>query len=324
MNRHTITRALTGALLSAAATAAFAQAYPNKPITFLYHYAPSATEQTFRAMFQEAQKLLGQNIVIEMKPGAGGKIGFDQMMKAPKDGYTLGFVNTPLAVNIALMDPTFRIEPVRDYTPVVHAWDVPLLLVVNPSLPFRDLKGMVSYGKSNPGKLNFGLAGGRGTTGHLLVELFNVTAGLQGTPVPYKGEGPAMTDLLGGQVQGLFGSVLAAQPHIEAGKLLAIAVTSSQRVRVMPNVPTMRESGVTDVAQSTTVGVAGPAGLPADMVRTLNKAFVTALQSADVRKKIEDGGMIVRATTPEELTETIRGDLKRWEDIVRRAKITLD
>ncbi len=322
--QHVLRRLFLAATLSMAASMAWAQNYPSRPITFIYPYAASATEQMLRVVFTESAKGLGQPIVLESQPGAGGKIGFERMMRAAKDGYTLAFVNTPLAVNLALLDPTFKIEPVRDYTPIVIAFDVPLLLVTNSSLPFKDLKGMVAYGRANPDKLNFGLSGGRGTTGHLLVELFKLKLGVGGQAVAYKGEAQAMTDLLGGQVQGMYGSVLAAKPHIETGKLTAIAVTSSQRVAVLPNVPTIRETGVIDVVQATTVGVGGPAGLSPDIVRTLNKAFVTALQVPDVRKKLEDGGMVVRGTTPEELTETIRGDLKRWGEIVKAANITID
>jgi tripartite-type tricarboxylate transporter receptor subunit TctC len=311
-------------VLAGIASGAAAQTFPSRPITFIYPYAASATEANFRLIFQEATKTLGQPIIIQMQPGAGGKIGFEAMMRAPKDGYTVAFANTPLAVNLALLDAAFKIEPDRDYAPITLAFDVPLVLMASASLPFRDLKGMVEYGKANPNKLNFGLAGGRGTTGHLLVELFNLRTGMAGVPVAYKGEGPALTDLLGGQVQALFGSVPAGKPHFDSGKLVAIAVTSEQRTALLPSVPTLKETGVIDVAQATTAGIAGPAGLPANLVATLNKAFTAAVQSPDVRKRIEDSGMIPRGASGEVLGQTIRADLKRWGEIVRVAKISID
>jgi len=305
------------------ATNVLAQTYPSRPVTVIYPYpAGSTTEGAWRSVAQEASKTLGQSVIFENRVGAGGKIGVESMTRSPKDGHTVGVINSAVAIYLPLMDATFRIEPGKDYTPISAGFETYYVLLAHPSVPFRDVKGLIAYARANPGKLNMA-SSGNGTGGHLSVELLKMVVGIHAVHVPYKGEAPAMTDLLGGQVQAFFGAG-NAKPFIESGKLIGLATSGPQRWAPFPSLPTFAEEGLADVSASTWLGLAGPAGIPDAAVAKLNQAVTVAMQAPEVRRKLDEFGLVVRGGTPQEFSALIRADLDRWGKVVRAGNIRLE
>lgn len=314
------------AIVAAAAPfqASFAQAFPNRPITLIYPYpAGSTTDNAWRLIAQEASRTLGQNVVVENRAGASGRIGLDAVSRAAnKEGYTIGVINNTLSVLLPLMDATFKVEPGKDYTPVTGAIETYAVLVANPSVPFKDLAGLISYAKDNPGKLNIASAG-TGTPSHLAGELLARSAGIRLTHIPYKGEAPALADLLGGQVQLYFG-VGILKPHVEAGRLIGIATTGPQRWNSFPNLPSFTEAGFPGVLTASWLGVIGPPGMAEESVNQLNRAFGTALRNPELRKKLEEQGWVLQPSTPQEFAARIGTDVERWTPIIRAANIKVN
>ena len=306
----------------AAGTAA-AQGYPTRPVTLINPYAAGGiTDVAFRTIAAEAAKSLGQTILVENRTGAGGKIGANAIVAAAKDGYTVGIFNSGIGTNLPLMDPTFKMEPVRDYVPITRAIETYVVLVASPSAPYRDVKGLIDYARANPGKLDIGSAG-VGTTGHLSLALLNSLAKLNLTHVPYKGETPMVTDVMGGQIPLGFISA-TVKPHVDAGKVIGIAVSGGQRWSVFPNLPSFQETGLNGFAASAWQGIVGPVGIPAEAVSRINRVVGTALQDAAVRKRLDELGLSVGASTPEEFTVFIRRELEVWGPVVRAANIKMD
>lgn len=312
------------ALCATMSSPVFAQSYPTRPITLVYPYpAGSTTDSAWRVIAQETSKQLGQPIVFENRAGASGKIGLAAVTaSAARDGYLLGIINNTLSVLLPLMDPGFRAEAGKDFTPISLAIETYAALVANPGVPFRDIEGLVKYAKANPGKLNFGSAGS-GTPSHLNVELLKRGAGIDVVHVPYKGEAPALNDLLGGQVQAYFG-VGILKPHVEARKLIGLATTGPERWALFPNLPTFREAGYPGVLAASWLGLIGPSGLPRDVVARANRALSSALQEPEVRRKLAEQGWVTRPSTPEEFEARIKSDVERWTPIIRSANIKLN
>ena len=224
----------------------YAQSYPSHAISLIIPYPPGGPiDVGFRVIAPELGAQLGQSVIIDNRSGAGGIVGAQAMMRAPKDGYTLGVVNNPIAAILPLITPEFRVEPEKDYAPIALALETFTILVARPSLPFRDLKGLVAYAKANPGKLNAG-APGLGSGSHLTFELLKLAAGFDATVIPYSGEAPAITGVLAGQTDVLVATANVKQ-HLDSGKLIALATSGAQRWDVFPNVPTLRETGVADL-----------------------------------------------------------------------------
>lgn len=315
---------LAAALAALMAANAGAQAYPNRSITLIYPFAAgSTTDAAWRTIAQEASKQIGQPIVFENRAGAGGKIGLEATIKAGKDGYTLGIMNNGLSVFLPQIDPTFRLEPVRDYTPIVFGNESYLVWVASTSAPFRDIKGLIAYAKANPGKLNFATAG-VGTGAHLGLEMFKSMAGLDITAVHYKGESPAVTALLTGEAQ-LALPAAGAKSNIDSGKLIALATSGNQRWRMFPNLPTMGEAaGLPQYSMSFSLGVIGPSELPPEIVARVNRAFNAALNAAEVRARLESAGWTVKGGTPEQFLAVIRAEQELYRPIIRAANIKPD
>jgi len=306
-----------------AAVHAGAQSYPTRPVTLINPYAAGGiTDVAFRTIAAEAAKSLGQTILVENRTGAGGKVGANAIVAAPKDGYTAGIFNSGIGTNLPLMDPTFKMEPVRDYVPITRAIETYVVLVASPSAPYRDVKGLIDFARANPGKLDVGSAG-VGTTGHLSLALLNSLAKLNLIHVPYKGETPMLTDVMGGQIPLGFISA-TVKPNVDAGKVIGIAVSGAQRWSVFPNLPSFQETGLNGFAASAWQGIVGPVGIPAEAVSRINRVIGTALQDAAVRKRLDELGLVVGASTPEEFVTFIRKDLELWGPIVRAANIKLD
>ena len=311
-----------GALLIGLALSshAAAQAFPNRPINLIVAYAAGGiTDIAFRQIGQEMAKTLGQSIVIENRTGAGGRIGAEAIIRAPKDGYTIGVFNSAIGTNLPLMSPDFKLEPGKDYTPISSSIETYVVMVTNPSMPFRDVKGVIDYARANPGKLNFA-SSGAGTTGHLSFELLRYATGIDATHVPFKGDAPAFSAVAGGQVQMSITSG-TVKPFVDSGKVIGIAVTSAKRWSLFPNLPSIQESGIKDFEASAWQGLVGPPGLPPDVVNRLNRSTVEALKDAELRRKLVDMGLVVGSSTPEEFTNFIKADLAKWTPIFKAANI---
>ena len=307
-----------GMLLTLAATAAQAQAYPARPIRFVVPYAPGGPlDLIARAIGQKLTEATGQPVVVDNKPGAGGNIGADIVAKAAPDGYTIvmGAVATH-AINPTLY-PKIPYDPVKDFTPVAMVAVVPNVLVVNPALPVKSVKELIDFAKAKPSYLNFA-SGSTGSTGHLAGELFNALAGVQMVHIPYKGGAPAMADLLAGQVQLMFDNLANALPQVKAGKLRALAVTTAQRSAFAPDLPTLAEAGVPGFDLTTWFGIFLPGNAPRDIVLRLNTEINKALNAPDMKDRLEKMGAEPPANnTPERFAAFIKVEFDKYARVIK-------
>ena len=307
-----------GMLLTLAATAAQAQAYPARPIRFVVPYAPGGPlDLIARAIGQKLTEATGQAVVVDNKPGAGGNIGADIVAKAAPDGYTIvmGAVATH-AINPTLY-PKIPYDPVKDFTPVAMVAVVPNVLVVNPALPVKSVKELIDFAKARPSYLNFA-SGSTGSTGHLAGELFNALAGVQMVHIPYKGGAPAMADLLVGQVQLMFDNLANALPQVKAGKLRALAVTTAQRAAFAPDLPTLAEAGVPGFDLTTWFGIFLPGNAPRDIVLRLNTEINKALNAPDMKDRLEKMGAEPPANnTPERFAAFIKVEFDKYARVIK-------
>ena len=313
-----------GGMLACLASSVLAQAYPNHAIRLVVPFpAGGTTDILARAVGQKLTESLGQSVVVDNRPGAGGNIGADIVAKSAPDGYTLlmGTVGTH-AINPSLYTK-MPYDHVKDFVPVVLVAGVPNVLVVNPSVPVQSVADLIKLAKSKPGEINFA-SSGAGTSIHLSGELFKAMAGVDMTHVPYKGSAPALTDLIGGQVQLMFDNLPSALPQIKAGKLRAIAVTSLKRAPVLPDVPTIAESGLPGFEASSWFGVLAPAGTPAPVVAKLNAEVNKWLQSPDAREQLLAQGAVAAGGTPEQFAAHIRTETEKWAKVVKASGAKVD
>ena len=295
--------------------------WPSKSITLIAPYAAGGSADTrMRLLARKLTEKLGQPIIVENKGGAGGVIGTAAIAKAAPDGYTIGSGNmAPLAVNPSMMKK-MPYDSAKDITPIILIEQAPLVLSVANSLPVKNLSDLIALAKKEPGKLTFG-SSGVGGAHHLSGEMFRETTGLDITHVPYKGGSPAATDLMAGHLSMMFEMGYSALPSIQAGKIHAIAVTSKTRLAILPEVPTMAESGVADFESYNWQGIIGPAGMPAPIVTKLNKAFNEILQDPDVLKAIADTGSQIRGGSPETFAQFIDTERAKWAKVIKSAGI---
>lgn len=304
-------------------SAGAAAAYPDHPIRLVVGFsAGGTTDVVARIVGKEISQELGQPVVVENRPGAGSNIGTELVARAKPDGYTLYMVAVTSAINQTLYK-NIKFNLVKDFSPVALAVKVPNVLVVNPKVPAHSVKELVAYAKANPGKLNFA-SSGSGTSIHMAGELFKQRAGVDILHVPYKGSAPAETDLMGGQVDMMFDNMPAAWPHVKAGKLRALAVTTAERSKTAPDLPTMEESGFPNFDVSSWFGVLAPAGTPADVVNKLNAAVEKAISKPDVQKRFTDLGAVAVKTTPAEFGEFIKSEVATWAKVVKASGATVD
>lgn len=314
--------ALSASLLFAAASAH--AAYPDHPIRWVVPFpAGGAMDNIARTLGEEMSRTLGQAIVVENRPGAGGNIGAEMVARAPADGYTLIIVANGMAVNPALYGK-LSYDPVKDFAPVSLLAVVPNVLVANKAKnPARTVADVIAAAKAKPGKYTYASAG-NGTSIHLAGELFTSMAHVDLLHIPYKGSGPAMTDLLGGQVDYMFDSITSAKPHIDSGKLTPIAVTTSKRSSALPNVPTMAEAGVPGYELSPWFAAFVPARTPQPVVDTLNKAMVEALKKPAVQQRLAGIGAEPIGSTPAQLKEHLARETAKWGALIRERGIHAD
>ena len=307
-----------------ASAAAFAQAYPSRPIRLIVPFpAGGGTDLIAREVANKVATSNGWSIIIDNKPGSGGNLGVDAAAKAAPDGYTLVLGQTSnLAINPTLYAKLpYSVE--KDLTPVVFVASAPLVLVVSADSPYKTLADVVAVAKARPDALNYA-SSGSGTVAHLATELFQKTAGIKFTHVPYKGAAQGSTDLIGGQIQMYMSSVPTLIGHIKSGKMRPIVVTSLKRTADLPGAPTVDESGYKGFEATTWFGVAGPAGLPKDVVAKLNAAFNKAVQDPEVKQKLASQGADIKGGTPEQFGAYIREETGRWGKVVKDSGAKVD
>ncbi len=313
-----------GALFACIATVASAQGYPNRTIRLVVPFpAGGTTDILARAVSQKLTEALGQAVVVDNRAGAAGNIGSDLVAKSTPDGYTLlmGTVGTH-AINPSLYSK-MPYDHYKDFVPVVLVAGVPNVLVVNPALPVNSVADLIKLAKEKPGQINFA-SSGSGTSIHLSGELFKTMAGVDMTHIPYKGSSPALTDLIGGQVQIMFDNLPSSLPQIKAGKLRAIAVTSMKRAPALPDIPTINESGLPGFEASSWFGVLAPAGTPASIVTRINAEVNKWLESADAREKLLGQGAEAAGGSPEQFAAYIRVESEKWAKVVKASGAKVD
>ena len=320
-----VTAALWPIVLALAwAAPALAQQYPNKPIRLIVPFAAGGgTDLLGRTLAQKLNEAWGQPVLVDNRAGGGGNIGTDAVAKAPPDGYTLlmGYVG-----NLAINPYLFRSLPydsVRDFAPVTLAATAPNVFVAHPSLPTKTVKDVVALAKAKPGALNYASAG-NGTVGHMVAELFKTVTHVNIVHVPYKGNGAAITDVLGGHVQLMFSAPGAVINHIKSGKLRGIAVASAQRVNGLENVPTFAEAGFPAVEATAWYGVLAPANTPRPIVDKLHSELARILKLPDVKERLATEGYDATSCTPEEFTQLIKTDLAKWQKVVKASGAHVD
>lgn len=323
----TTRRTLLNLALAALMTPALGQAadFPTKPVTLVVPFAPGGpTDAMARTLANALKGPLGQPVIVENKAGAGGNLGAEAVARAERDGHTVLFgTSGPLAINVSLYRK-IGYDPLKSFAPVIQIGHLPNVLVVHPAVPVKTVQELIAYGRAHPGKLSYA-SSGNGASSHLAGVLFNNTAGTDFMHVPYKGTGPALTDLLGGQVSMTFTDVLTALPHIRSGKLRALGVTTTARSQALPEVPTVAEQGLPGFDVSVFFGIVAPAGTPKDVVDRLNRAFVDVLKQPDVRQTLLGQGLeLAPATAPEQLAGFMQSEVGKWRTVVQKSGAQID
>ena len=313
-------KSLATLALSLFAFAAQAQGYPDRPVKLIVPFAAGGSTDTIsRIISQKMTAAMGQTFLVENKPGAGGNIGGDLVAKSAPDGYTLLFAAGSTAINPSLY-ASMPFDPLKDFEPVIHICNVTGILVTHPSVPVKTVPELVALMRAKPGTINYASAGA-GTVIHLAGELFKMKTNVQMTHVPYKGSGPALTDLIGGQVQIMFANMPGTLQHVKAGRLNVLAVTSAKRSALLPDVPTVAETGIEGYAASTWFGVFAPAGTPKDIVAKLNAELNKALHAPELAEILRNEGAEAIGGTPDEFRTFFRGEVARWAPVVKAAGV---
>ena len=305
------------ALLLCAAFSAFAQSYPSKPVRLIVPFPPGgAVDYYARAVQARLAETLGQPILIENRAGAGGMVGADLVAKAAADGHTLLVGNiAALAMNVGVY-PKMPYDPVKDFAPIIRTVAVNYVMAVHPSVPARSVAEFIAYAKANPGKLSYGSAGS-GSAPHLATELFKQRTGIDVLHVPFKGGGPMVTDLLGGQIHMVIADQANLMPHVKAGRLRALGVGTLARSAAHPELPTIAEAGLPGFEARAWQGIVGPAGLSSDTVNLLNAALTKVMALPDVHQRLLDGGLDPIPGTAREFGDFIRAEIAKWSKVAK-------
>lgn len=320
MQRLIVTTACAALAFALGTLPAAAQKYPNKPVRLLVPFAPGGgTDIVARIIAQKGSEAIGQTVVVDNRPGAGGTVGAEMAARATPDGYTLIMVSGSYGTNAALYKLPY--DPVNDIQPIVMIGESGFVLSLHPSVPVTSVKQLIAHAKANPNKLNYASTGTGGIT-HLATEYFELLAGTKMTHVPYKGTGPALTALLGGQIQLIFGAMPAAAPHVKSGKLRGIGVTTAERSSALPDVPPIAET-VKGYEVVLWYGMWGPKGTPREVVSLWNSEVAKILKTPELQKRLDRDGIEPAGGPPEQFLKAIRRDVEKWKKVVKDAKITL-
>jgi tripartite-type tricarboxylate transporter receptor subunit TctC len=309
-----------GGMVATAAAAAPSTGYPTHPIKLIVSYPPGGPADILaRSLAQKMSRELGQEVIIENVGGANGNIGAANAARAAPDGYTLFMMTSSHAANMTLYaKPNYDV--VRDFAHITNVASYPLLLVVNPGVKANSVKALISAAKAAPGKLTFASAG-TGGGAHLAGELFKTMAGVDLLHVPYKGTGPALVAVIGGQVDLMFAGVSAAAPFVAEGKLRALGITSAQRLKTLPGIPTIAEAGVPGYELSSWLGVSAPDGTPPAIINKLHDAIAAAVASPDFAARLTADGAVPQVTSPAEFSRFVEGEVSRWARIIKTADV---
>jgi len=313
---------VSAAALTVAGDGAFAQNYPSRVIRWVVPYPPGgATDITARIVASYLSEHIGQQVIIENRPGAGNNLGTETVVNAAPDGHTLLLVNAANAINATLYKK-LSFNYLRDTVQVAGIIRVPNVMEVNPSVPAKTVAEFIAYAKANPGKINWATSG-NGTSVHLSGELFKMMTGVDLLHVPYRGSAPALTDMLAGQVHLMFDNMPPSLPHIKAGKLRALGVTTAQRSQALPDVPAVAET-VAGYEASAFFGVAVPKGTPANIIERLNREVNAALKDPKIAARLADLGGVQIGGTPADFTKLVEDETAKWEKVIKVGKVTLE
>ena len=307
-------------VVAAGATPVFAQNYPTKPVRFILPFpAGGPTDILGRIIGQKLAVQLGQPVVPENRPGAGGNVGTEYGAKQPADGYTIVLASPSLSISPSLYKK-LAYDPIKDFTSISLVAQIPNVLLVHPSVPVKTLMDLVKLAKANPGKLNFG-SGGLGTSNHLGSELFKSLAGLNIVHIPYKGSNEAMVGMMGGHVDMVVIGVPPTLPHIKAGRVRPLAVLAAQRMPYLPDVPTSREAGIPNYEVTTWYDLIVPVGTPRDIVARLNAEWIKLAEMPDTRERMQAAGFEPMSSTPEQAAEFVKAEVVRWAKVIKDANL---
>jgi tripartite-type tricarboxylate transporter receptor subunit TctC len=299
-----------------------AQQYPEKPVRIVVPFAPGGgSDFTGRLVAQRLTERLGRPFIVENRPGAGGNLGAETVVKAPADGYTLLIISGSYTVNPSLYKLTF--DPLNDITPIIQVSGGPYVIAVHPSVQANTLAEFVALAKKQPNKLAYG-SSGNGSVMHVSTEYFLDSAKIKLLHIPYKGTGPAMQDTIGGNVQLVFGAVPTTLPHVKSGRLRALAITTKKRIVAAPELPTVAESGYPEYEVTNWHGLVGPKGLPKDVVNRLNAEINELPKSEEMRKQLAADGLEPAGGSPAQFAEIVRNEISRWNEVIRQAGIKLE
>lgn len=316
-------KSLLFAALALAGSAAFAQSYPTKPVRVVVPFSPGGgTDLLSRIFAQRMQDMYGQPFTVDNRAGAGGNIGAELCAKAPADGYTLCMITAAQGVSPAVYRK-MAYDPVKDLAPITLMASLPSLLTVHPALPVKNVKELLALAQSKPGALSYASTG-NGSSPHMLMEMFKFMTKTDMVHIPYKGQAPAVVDQISGQVQLAFNTAIGVLPHVENGRLRAIAVSSNERFPPMPNLQTVEEGGVKGFDGGSWQGVGAPASTPPDILRRLNTILVTELKTPAMREQMLKRGALVSANTPEEFSAFIKAEIAKWMKVAKAGNIRLD
>lgn len=324
MNRCNLVLGMLFAAVATGGALAQAPSWPTKPVRIVIAYPPGgSTDIAGRLLADRLSKALGQQVVVENRGGAGGTIGAQSVVRAEPDGYTLLLAASPEVSIAPVTMKAMPYDPVKDLMPITLVGTVPFFLVANPGFPANTLAELIAYAKANPGKVNYS-SYGNNTSNHLVGELFKSTAGINAVHVPYKGSGPSIIDLIGGQVQYTFDTPAATLGHVKAGKLKAIAVATPQRIANAPTVPTFAEAGLTGFVGGTWFGLLAPAKTPKPIIDKIHADVVAALGSPELRKAFEERDIIPGGNTPDAFGRFIQSEVTKWRDLASKVGIVAE
>ena len=324
MRFATSLKTLTALSVALAASVSFAQAFPSKPIKIIVPFAPGgSTDIVARIMASKMSKTIGQTVIVENRAGAGGSIGAAEIAKATPDGYTIGMGSvSTMGTNIVAYKNN-KLDPLTQFTHITNLASVPGIIFVNKNFPHQDYKSFVTALKANPGKFSYA-SSGAGGVGHLAMELFLVETGTDAQHIAYKGAGPAVTDVLAGNVPIMWDNLSSSLAQIKAGHFIPIGLAFPKRVPQLPTVPTFAELGLKGYEADTWFGLVGPANMPKDVVKKIYDAAILALKDPETVKTLDDNGAFALGNTPEQFTEQIKREVAKWKRVVDVKKISLD